>query len=233
MTKKKKRKEKVKFSRRAKTTIQTNNISDKVIYTFHCLGDNVTKFQGGWGGGKLGLTRLSSISHWLLHSYPVFMLISECCSTLTISRTFNFQSTSKTHQSSNNNIYISRIEAPYSLYVTICIRSLKLCFNHFFENVKSCVVNIESIDIAEQFEFYSIPTHVQCTHGSIVLINMRCAVIIKIQNSYISQMKDMLLFNRNPQIISNYFLKKYLCSDVFQVLINETYYWGCSKKKVC
>ena len=41
----------------------------------------------------------------------------------------------------------------------------------------------------------------------------------------------MLLFKRNPQIISNYFLKKYLCSDVFQVLINETYYRGCSKKK--
>ena len=35
--------------------------------------------------------------------------------------------------------------------------------------------------------------HVQCTHGSIVLINMRSTVIIKIQNSYISQMKDMLL----------------------------------------
>ena len=35
--------------------------------------------------------------------------------------------------------------------------------------------------------------HVQCTHGSIVLINMRSTVIIKIQNSYISQMKDMML----------------------------------------
>ena len=46
-------------------------------------------------------------------------------------------------------------------------------------------------------------------------------------------MKGMLLFKINPQIISNYFLKKYLCRDVFQVLINETYYRGCSKKKVC
>ena len=36
-------------------------------------------------------------------------------------------------------------EAPYSLYVTGCIRTLKLYFNYFFENVKSCIVNIESV----------------------------------------------------------------------------------------
>ena len=44
------------------------------------------------------------------------------------------------------------VEAPYSLYVTDCIRILKLCFNNFFENMESCSVNIKFEYIAEHYK---------------------------------------------------------------------------------
>ena len=83
----------------------------------------------------------------------------------------------------------------------------EIIFQSFFENEKSCEVYIESINIAETVRnFIPCPKIVLITwfmynvHScSIVLINMKCAVIIKIQNSsfFFSQMKGMLLFKRN------------------------------------
>ena len=49
---------------------------------------------------------------------------------------------------------------PYSLYVTICIITRNLSFNHFLENVESCIVNIESECKAEQYQFYSMSKNI-------------------------------------------------------------------------
>lgn len=36
-------------------------------------------------------------------------------------------------------------DGPYSLYVTLCTRTLKIMFQSILENVKSCIFNTESL----------------------------------------------------------------------------------------
>lgn len=57
---------------------------------------------------------------------------------------------------------LSLKDSPYSLYITVCYNvsapCIEIIFHLFFENVKSCVMNIEIIYLREQ---YAILFHVQ------------------------------------------------------------------------
>lgn len=95
-------------------------------------------------------------------------------------------------------IFITIKEAPYSLYVTYYIRTLKICY-HFFENMESCLMNIESDYITEQKQFYFMSKLFFHQHIFRVQWNTDThvyTVMIKILNSFnlllFSKMKDML-----------------------------------------
>ena len=110
-------------------------------------------------------------------------------------------------------------KVPLQLYITICIKALKVCLI-FFENMEFCLVNIVFEYITEQKEFYSMSIIFFSAPSTCTINNSKIHTLqyrTNAMRSNYENSKFLLFFSYERYAIN--FLKKYLSVIFLQLFI--------------